>query len=169
MRRNIPLISAAVTTFSLVILASVVYAYQAMAAPPSVPLPGGNQPGVPARVEASAPLDPAASSNVSPQDAAALAAIYLNRTDAFSVELAVFNGTQSYKVTFSSGDIAYVALNGQVLGNVPAPAAVVSSVPARPRGSGQGGGRSGGGGGGGDEGGGGAGGGEGGGEGGGGD
>lgn len=146
MRRNIPLISAALTTFSLVMLASVVYAYQAMAAPPPLPSAEANQPGIGAPVEASAPPEPAARPNVSPQDAAALAAKFLNRTDAFSVEVAVFNGAQSYKVTFSSGDIAYVAMDGQVLGIAPAPASQASSAPAPRHGTGRGGKRSGGGG-----------------------
>ena len=61
---------------------------------------------------------------VAPQDAASIAAKAINRTDLYSVELADYQGTQAYKVTFSSGDIVYVSMDGQVLGTEPPPAPV---------------------------------------------
>jgi hypothetical protein len=134
MRRSIALISAAVTTFSLVILASVVYAYSVMAAPRPVlyqanaQLPAGEQVSAPA---ASAPAMLATVQNVSPQEAASVASNFLKRSDAYSVELASLNGTQCYKVAFSSGDVVYVSLTGQVLATVPAPAVVVSAPPLK--------------------------------------
>lgn len=127
MRRSIALISAAVTAFSLVILASVVYAYQVMAAPRPTVAQVASQPVV-LQQAASAP---ATSANLSPQNAASVAAKLLNRTDVYSVELADFNGAQSYKVTFSSGDVVYVGLDGQVLGTVPAATTVANSMPLK--------------------------------------
>jgi hypothetical protein len=52
---------------------------------------------------------------VSPEDAAQIAARYLNRTDLYSVESAQFNGVSAYLVTFSSGDMVYVGADGQIL------------------------------------------------------
>jgi hypothetical protein len=63
--------------------------------------------------------------SVAPQDAASIAAKALNRTDLYSVELATYQGVQAYKVTFSSGDIVYVSLTGQVLGTEPPPAPIL--------------------------------------------
>jgi hypothetical protein len=61
--------------------------------------------------------------------AAGLASEFLGRTDAYSVELAQYNGVQAYKVTFLSRDVVYVSFDGQVLGSelptvhLPAPTA----------------------------------------------
>jgi uncharacterized protein YpmB len=124
MRRGIALISAVVTVFSLVILASVVYAYGAQAAAPK-----SNVQAVapaPAMQNISAPA-PAAVADLSPQAAAAVASTFLNQTDAYSVELADYQGTQCYKVTFTSGSLVYVSMTGQILGVVP-PSQVASSV-----------------------------------------
>ncbi len=49
----------------------------------------------------------------------------------FSVQLANYNGQQAYMVTFSSGDLVYVSLQGQVLGVVPAGVEMVNSNPGR--------------------------------------
>lgn len=57
----------------------------------------------------------AAASGVSPQKAAQIAAQYLGQSKIYSVETAAFNGANVFKVTFSSGDIVMVSLNGQVL------------------------------------------------------
>jgi hypothetical protein len=57
----------------------------------------------------------AVASGVTPEEAAQIAARYLNRTDLYSVEGAQFNGVSAYLVTFSSGDLVYVSLDGQVL------------------------------------------------------
>jgi hypothetical protein len=70
----------------------------AMQAPPPTP-------------EAPAPV----ASGVSPKKAAQIAANYLNQTDLYSVEIAPYNGASAYLVTFTSGDLVYVSLDGQVL------------------------------------------------------
>ena len=136
MRKGVTFISAALTAFVLAMLAGVVYAYnnglsvsglfsqQASTSNQSVSLP------------LMAPTPTA--STVSPRDAAADAAKFMNRTDLYSVQLATYNGQQSYEVTFASGDIAYVSMSGQVLGLAAATPtqAPVYSAPAKRGGGG---------------------------------
>jgi uncharacterized membrane protein len=64
--------------------------------------------------QAAAPL-------LSPQDAAQLAAQYMGHSDLYSVESSTYNGAQVYKVTFSSGDVVFVSLDGQVVAVKPGP------------------------------------------------
>ncbi len=128
MRRNLALIAAAITTFTLVVLVSVVYAYSGLAATPSSAASGpdqsvktiqigapANAPSNPANVQSTIGL----AASLSPQAAASLAAQFLHRTDLYSAELSTYNGTPAYKITFSSGDVVYVSLSGQILGVVP--------------------------------------------------
>jgi uncharacterized membrane protein len=63
----------------------------------------------------------AAAPQISPQDAAQIAAQYMGRTDLYSVEGATYNGADVYKVTFSSGDIVFISPAGQVLSVLAAP------------------------------------------------
>ncbi len=137
MRKGIAFISTVLTAFVIVMIAGVVYAYQNRPAHAQTLQGGSGQQAVAVPLMAPAATQVA---NVSPQDAASIAAKYLNRTDLYSVELADFNGVQAYKVTFSSGDIIYVAMQGQVLGSVkpPAPVVVSSDPPRRHRGHGAG-------------------------------
>jgi uncharacterized membrane protein YgcG len=133
MRRGVTLISVAMTAFSLVVVASVVYAYGVAAAPRPQTASVAAQPQAPSAAVEAASISAApvvsAPVQVSPQDAAAAAAKFINRTDAYSVELADLSGVQCYKVTFSSGDVVYVGLDGQILSSV-APTAVPSSYAA---------------------------------------
>jgi hypothetical protein len=52
---------------------------------------------------------------ISMEQAARLAATYLGRSDVYSVETVNSNGANVYQVTFSSGDVVYVSLDGNVL------------------------------------------------------
>jgi hypothetical protein len=52
---------------------------------------------------------------VTPTDAAIIAARYLGQQDVYSVEAAVMDYMNVYKVTFSSGNIVYVSLDGQII------------------------------------------------------
>jgi hypothetical protein len=52
---------------------------------------------------------------VSPQQAAQIAAGSVGQSNIYSVESASFNGISAYKVTFSSGVVAFVSMDGQVL------------------------------------------------------
>jgi len=69
-----------------------------------------NPPVQNAAASASAPA-----SGVSPRKAAEIAGEYLKQSKIYSVEIAAFNGANVFKVTFSTGDIVMVSLNGEVL------------------------------------------------------
>ncbi len=141
-------VSAAVTAFIMALTAGAVFAYRTLSSSSTVAQQQpASQVSAPVQVAADpTQAQPTVVPNVSPQDAAALAAKSINRTDVYSVAMGDFKGTQAYIVTFSSGDIVYVGLQGQVLGAVaPTPAAVFS---ANGGGGGGGGGHHGGGGGG---------------------
>jgi hypothetical protein len=119
------LISAALTTFVLVILANVsaVYAQirEAVTLQPTVQ---------PATVVAEAFPVQDQLAQVTHQEAANIAANSLGQNDLYSVENAVWNGTDAYKVVFSSGTIVYVSMDGQILGSE-APQPVVISAPVQ--------------------------------------
>jgi hypothetical protein len=123
-RKNL-LISAALTTFVLVVLANVgaVYAQirDAVMIQPTV------QPA--AAVAAALPLQNQAA-QVTHQEAANIAASFLGQNDLYSVENAVWNGVDAYKVVFSSGTIVYVSMDGQIIGTQ-APQPVFVSAPAQ--------------------------------------
>ena len=59
--------------------------------------------------------DVPAAGNVRIYDAAAAAAKVLGRTDVYITEYAQLNGADVYLVSFLSGDIVYVGLDGQVI------------------------------------------------------
>lgn len=128
MRKNTMFVSAAITAFVLAMLAGVVSAYNGISNSKLLSQPSQNvQP-----IAMSIAVTPTQAGVVTAQDAATIASTYLKRTDLYSVELAdtksvqtVLNGMQAYKVTFSSGDIVYVGLDGQVLKATPPPAPVV--------------------------------------------
>ena len=117
MKRGVTLISVAITAFSVVIIASIVYGYRVSAGPQSAPL---QAPASLMEPRPSPELVSAASTQsttTSPKQAAALASEFLGRTDAYSVQLAEYSGVQAYKVTFTSGDVVYVSLDGKILGS----------------------------------------------------
>src|SRR5690242_8591754 len=99
MRKGTLFISAILTTFMLVILFGVVSAYQTSS---------GSTPGVadqspPAvMAEAVSTTTPIQVTNVTAEEAAAIASKVLNRTDLYSVEAAQFEGVDTYLITFSS-------------------------------------------------------------------
>jgi len=126
MKRSIALISAAATTFSLIVLASVVYGYRVGAKMPSAPSApsAAQEPQPAAEVVAEAPVP---IPRLSPEAAAAAAAQFLDRADPYSVELADYNGVQAYKVTFPSGEVVYISPRGEVLASVAAPVQVTTS------------------------------------------
>ncbi len=108
MRKGVSFISVGLTAFVIAVLSGVVYAYKNVNS-----IPNKQQSvsvSVPMVAMAATPVQ-----TVSAQDAAALAAKDMNRTDLYSVELADLNGVQVYKVTFSSGDVAYMSLTGQLI------------------------------------------------------
>jgi hypothetical protein len=142
MRKSTLFISAALTAFVLAILAGVASAYQGIAAATEVAAQVTSAPteiqGVDPAIDPPAPTQPA---SVKPEEAAALAAKIMNKQDLYSVESATLNGVDAYLVTFSSGDLVYIGLDGQVLlvtkQQVTASnSVVVPPAPVKPRGGG---------------------------------
>ena len=117
MRKNTMFISAAITAFVLAMLAGVVSAYNGISSSKLLSSSTA-QP-----VALSIAITPTASV-VNVQDAETIASQYINRTDLYSIEMTDLKGVQAYKVTFSSGDIVYIGLDGQVLKATPPPAPI---------------------------------------------
>jgi hypothetical protein len=66
--------------------------------------------------------DPAtAAQQLTPEQAAQIAADYIGQSSVYWVQLIDLQGTSVYEVTFYAGDIVYVNLEGQVIGSAPAP------------------------------------------------
>ncbi len=62
-----------------------------------------------------------ASTNITAEQAAQIASQALGQTQVYSVETAQWNNLTVYQVTFSSGDIARIGMDGTVLNIQPAP------------------------------------------------
>lgn len=107
MRKSTLFISAALTTFMLAVMFGVASAYQKVV-----------QTGI--STETSQQAQPAAvtsgAANVMTlEEAAALASSVIGRTDLYTAENTQLDGVDAYLVTFSSGDLVYVSLDGKVL------------------------------------------------------
>ena len=125
------LISAALTAFVGAILFGVITRVnnnnsQAAALAPATAAPV---------TAAAAPVDqtvnqsqPTVQVPLSYDEAATLAAKAINRTDVYSVEASTYQGAQSFKVTFSSGDVVYIGLDRQVLATSTIQPAIASVV-----------------------------------------
>jgi hypothetical protein len=143
MKKSTLFVSAALTAFILSILAGVVMTFNNLsnaaqvsaAAPATVPAVAEvfptTVPNTPTTAPTAAPAATALPTPVSPQDAAGLAAQFLNQQDVYSVETATLDGANVYKVVFSSGDIVYVGLDGKIISNTKIQPVVVN-VPAQP-------------------------------------
>lgn len=128
MRKSTIFISAALTTFALVILYGLVSAYRGAVNVPEATA----QPVDTATAEPTSVVDPTPTA-VTPEQAAQFAAQVLGHNDLQSAESANLNGVNAYKITFISGDVVYVGLDGQILAvqAVPQVVTVVQQQPAR--------------------------------------
>ena len=131
MRKSTLFISAALTTFMLAVLFGVVSAYQNINKS-TQPMAEQPQPtaevaivNAPVNAPTSAPM-PTQVANITPDAAAALASQVLNRKDLFSAEVAQLNGVDAYLITFSSGDLVYVSMDGKILSISKIPVTVVT-------------------------------------------
>ena len=131
MRKSTLFISVVLTTFMLAVLFGLASAYrnivgstQTVAAVQPQPQP------TQAVAMVSAPLAPIVPPtqvvNIAPEAAAAIAGKVLGRTDLYSVEVAQFEGADAYLVTFSSRDIVYVSLTGQILSISKLPVTIIT-------------------------------------------
>jgi len=131
MRKSTLFISAALTTFLLVILAGVMTTYQTLSSP------------VVEDVQAQAEVAPISQEpvavvpqpvNLTPDQAADLASQVMGDTELFSVEVTQFNGESVYLITFSSGNLVYMSLDGRIL-SIDKLDVVVVSAPANNQGN----------------------------------
>lgn len=113
-------ISAVLTAFVLAILGGVVSTLNtsktsevavATASPTEEVLPTD----LPTQIDAT--VTPAAALPITAEQAASIAAQFMNKTDVYSAENTLFNGVNAFKVVFSSGDVVYVGLDGVVISN----------------------------------------------------
>lgn len=111
MRKSTLFISAALTTFMLAVMFGVASAYQKIV-----------QTGVPTEAAQQAQPTDVVVGTASPvtgtvtvDQAAALASNVIGRSDLYSAESTQLNGANAYLVTFSSGDLVYVSLDGKIM------------------------------------------------------
>ena len=138
MRKSTLFISAVLTTFVMAMLAGVASAYQNVVNSNQVAAqPQPQAQAVAEVIPAPTEVQPV---NWTPEQAAALAAQVLGHDDLFSVEVTDLNGETVYMVTFSSGDLVYVSLDGQIrsIGQVPVETVTVNSGGGGRRGGGGG-------------------------------
>jgi hypothetical protein len=119
MKKSSLFISAVLTTFVLAVVAGAITASRYFGTTSNANT-----------VQQVAPVSQTVSTIVTAEQAAQIAANTLGRTDLYSVETGMINGQVAYKVTFSSGDVAYVDTNGQVLSVVAAAPLVQQSQPS---------------------------------------
>lgn len=113
-------ISAVLTAFVLAILGGVVSTLNtsktsqvavATVSPTEEVLPTD----LPTQIDSTA--TPVAALPITAEQAASIAAQFMNKTDVYSAENTLFNGVNAFKVVFSSGDVVYVGLDGVVITN----------------------------------------------------
>ena len=137
MRKSTMFISAALTTFMLAVMFGVASAYQKIV-----------QSGVPTEAAQQTQSTDVAfgtssstvAGSVSIEQAADLASNVIGRTDLYAAENAQLDGVDAYLVTFSSGDIVYVSLDGKVLSISKLPVTYIAGQSTWAGGSGNGGG-----------------------------
>jgi SOS-response transcriptional repressor LexA len=72
------------------------------------------------QAQSSTPTAEPQAAGITPEDAAAIASKYWGQTSIYSVEVVSVKGENMYQVTFSSGDLVFVDVNGQVTGAITA-------------------------------------------------
>ena len=127
MRKSTLFISVVLTTFMLAVLYGVASAYQSLVSSTETAAVQP-QPAAIAEVVSAplAPVGPTQVVNITPEAAAAMASKVLGRTDLYSVEVTQFEGADAYLVTFSSGDLVYLSLDGQILSISKLPVTVIT-------------------------------------------
>jgi hypothetical protein len=132
MRKSTLFLSAVLTTFVMAMLAGVASAYQGIVSSKQLgvlqPLTQTQDESQTKSVADAIPAE-VQTVNLTPEEAAGLAAQVLGRDDLFSVEVTDLNGETVFMVTFTSGDLVYVSLDGQIrsIGQVQVETVVVSS------------------------------------------
>ena len=135
MRKSTMFISAALTTFMLAIMFGVASAYQKIVQT-GVPTEAAQQ----SQSEVTFGTSSTVAGSVSIEQAADLASNVIGRTDLYAAENAQLDGVNAYLVTFSSGDIVYVSLDGKILSISKLPVTYIAGQSTWAGGSGNGGG-----------------------------
>ncbi len=136
MKKNTLFLSAAITTFILVIVAALVLKVKTI----GLVSPAAAASAVPAATSTQAPTDtlqptdtatmsPTAEPFISPQEAVTIASKALGNTQIYSVDTETRYGKDVYKVTFSSGHIVFVNPQGIILAIISPQAAYVAPTP----------------------------------------
>ena len=122
MKKNTLFLSAGITTFILVILASLLLRVRSgsLAAPAAPVIPTAVNTQVPTATlqpnpTAQSTTMPTVPGVITPQEAVFIASNALGNTQAYSVDSETRYGLDVYKVTFSSGHIVYVSPSGVIL------------------------------------------------------
>ncbi len=116
MRKSTMFISAVLTTFMLAIMFGVATAYQKIVQTGGSPTETAQT--QPTDVMVAEPIiatSAATTTTITLEEAANLASSVIGRTDLYSSENTQLNGVDAYLVTFSSGDLVYVSLDGKIL------------------------------------------------------
>jgi hypothetical protein len=134
MRKSTIFISAALTTFALVMLYGVVSAYRNISnVTEAVALTSNTATTAPTEAPVEPTVEPSATASVvTPEQAAQMAAQVVGNGNLLSAESSNLNGVNAYKVTFTNNDVVYVGLDGQILAVQVAPAVVNVQAPAAP-------------------------------------
>jgi len=129
-------ISGVLTTFMLAIMFGVATAYQKIVQTGGVPTEIAQQ-AQPTDVMVAEPAIAAnaISATITLEEAANLASSVIGRTDLYSSENTQLNGVDAYLVTFSSGDLVYVSLDGKILSITKLPVKYVLGQPVVQSGS----------------------------------
>ena len=147
MKKKTLFLSAALSTFILVVVAGVIkanseglFAALLSATPTQIPvaqvLPPTDTPTDPPTAAPTNTLQPTVSPYLSPEEAVALASARLGSKDVYSIDTVSLAQMDVYKVTFSSGYVVYVSPEGHIL-TITAPVVVVSNTSSGGGGSGQ--------------------------------
>ncbi len=126
--KNALFISAALTTFVLGTLAGVVNALN----DPNLTATPSPVAVIESTATEALPTEEAteaAATQVGPEEAALIAAQFMDKQDLYSVETSTYEGVPAYLVTFSSGDMVYISPMGQVLVATKPTAVVVVAAP----------------------------------------
>lgn len=132
MRKSTLFISAVLTTFVMAMLAGVASAYQKMTVADQIAATAPEtQPEAKAITNPIPDTSPTEAQpvNWTPEEASALAAQVLGHDDLYSVEVTDLNGETVYMVTFSSGDLVYISMDGLIrsIGKVEVETVVVNT------------------------------------------
>ena len=135
MKKNTLFLSAAITTFILVILASLLLKIKSggFVSPAAAAAPTADstqapidtlQPTNTLQPTDTATVQPTADGFITPEEAVFIASNALGNTSVYSVDAETRYGLDVYKVTFSSGHIVYVSPRGVIL-SINSPQAIV--------------------------------------------